>query len=234
MLARSTLCDGARAQPPPRMRSYYVAFAMLDACNSFYGNFVVEHNRTALCIYPLHLHQSAAQVFKAPFCTTKKSFQAVSVWTDMSVLVELSDASASHLAREKKVILERARLMCDADVCTGLVRVQNIAYEKHIVVRYTLNDWESFSDLSAEWEESVWENDRLETDKFRFSIPLPTGARTLRVRFAVSYDVAGINFWDNNETMNYELEAKRSWSHLAWSAVRLLAQSRVRDISNIL
>ena len=141
----------------------------------------------------------------------------------MSVLVKLSDASASHLAREKKVILERAQLMCDADVCTGLVRVQNIAYEKHVVVRYTLNDWESFSDLNAEWEESVWENDRLETDKFRFSIPLPTGARTLRVRFAVSYDVAGINFWDNNETMNYELEAKRSWIHLAWSAVRLLA-----------
>ena len=109
---------------------------MLDACSSFYGNFVVEHNRTALCIYPLHLHQSAAQVFKAPFCTRRKSFQAVSVWTDMSVLVELSDASASHLAREKKVILERARLMCDADVCTGLVRVQNIAYEKHVVVRY--------------------------------------------------------------------------------------------------
>ena len=148
--------------------------------------------------------------------------------------LELSDASASHLSYKKKVVLERAQLMCDADVFTGLVRVQNIAYEKQVVVRYTLNDWESFSDLKAEWEESVWANDRLEADKFRFSIPLPTGARTLRVRFAVSYDVAGLSFWDNNDTMDYELEAKRSWRQLAWSAVTLLAQSRVRGLSNVL
>lgn len=141
---------------------------------------------------------------------------------------------ATHLARQKKVVLERAQLKCDSDVVTGVVRVQNIAYEKHVVIRYTLNDWESFSDLKAEWDESVWENNRLETDRFSFTIPLPTSARSLRVQFAISYDVAGLNFWDNNDTMNYELEAKKSLRQCVWSAVRLLAQSRVPGLSNVL
>ena len=137
-------------------------------------------------------------------------------------LVELSNAAVSHLAREKKVVLERAEVMCHADLLTGVVRVQNIAYEKQIVVRYTFNNWETFADTKADWEESVWENNWPETDRFRFYIQLPAAGWSLRVRFAISYDVAGMNFWDNNAANDYELVAEKTWRQCVWSALRLV------------
>ena len=140
----------------------------------------------------------------------------------------LSNEEVTHLTRDRKVVLERAELMCDADLLTGIVRVQNIAYEKHVVIRYTLNDWETFSDLKAEWEESVWDNNWPETDRFRFKIPLPTSSWSLSVRFAISYDVAGMNFWDNNQTSNYELLAEKTWTQCVWSALRLVRRSLVK------
>ena len=139
--------------------------------------------------------------------------------------LELTESSTAHLARDRKVVLERAQLLCESDVLTGTVRVQNIAYEKHVVFRYTLNNWESFSDLRADWEESVWENGRRETDRFAFAITLPTGSWSLRVQFAVSYDVAGLNFWDNNGSRNYEFSAEKSWRQCVWSAVKLVQNS---------
>ena len=140
--------------------------------------------------------------------------------------LELPTGAAVHLARHRQVVLERAQVVCDSDILTGTVRVQNIAYEKLVVVRYTLDDWETFSDLAADWEESVWEEGRREWDKFSFAIPLPAGSWSLRVQLAISYDVAGLNFWDNNGARNYELTAEKSWRQCAWSAVRLV-QSHV-------
>lgn len=146
--------------------------------------------------------------------------------------LELSEKGAFHLARERKVVLESATLLCDSDLLTGVVRVQNIAYEKRVVVRYTLNNWESFSDLKAVWNESVWDEGRLETDRFSFSIPLPTGSVSLRVKFAISYDVAGFNFWDNNGWEDYELAVEKSWRQCVWSAVRLV-HNRVRGPAKV-
>ena len=137
---------------------------------------------------------------------------------------EISGDGITHLTLQKKVVLERAHLICDADLLTGIIRVQNLAYEKHIVIRFTFNDWESFSDVKANWEESVWENGHHwpETDRFRFSIKLPATSWSLCVRFAISYDVAGQNYWDNNLSSNYELTAEKTWRQCMWSAVRLV------------
>ena len=136
----------------------------------------------------------------------------------------LSNGEVTHLLRLRKVVLERAQMVCDSDLLTGVVRVQNTAYEKHVVIRYTLNDWETFSDLKADWEESVLENNRPETDRFRFNIRLPSTSWSLRVKFAISYDVAGMNFWDNNHSSDYELMADKTWTQCMWSAFRLLGR----------
>lgn len=145
-------------------------------------------------------------------------------------VVELSEPRVTHLARDRKVVLEHAQVACDSDLLTGVVRVQNIAYEKHVVVRYTFNDWETFGDTKADWEESVLENDWPETDRFRFNIKLPAAGWSLCVRFAISYDVAGMNFWDNNERDNYELSAEKTWRQCVWSALKLV-RSRVASTS---
>lgn len=144
--------------------------------------------------------------------------------------VTLCEKEITRLARERKVVLERAQFMCSEDRLTGIIRVQNIAYEKHVVIRYTLNNWETFSDLKANWEESIWENEWPETDRFRFNIPLPSSSWSFCVQFAISYDVAGLNFWDNNKTKNYELVEERTWRQCIWSAVRLV-QSHVAPVN---
>jgi hypothetical protein len=68
----------------------------------------------------------------------------------------------------------------------------------------------------------VWRNNWPKTDRFHFIISLPTSSWSLRVQFAVSYDVAGLNFWDNNYAENYELSAEKTWKECMWSAVRLV------------
>jgi len=90
----------------------------------------------------------------------------------------------------------------------GVVRVANIAYEKHVSVRYTMNGWLTFSDVHASY---VHGSSNGSTDQFRFSIALPNnfGIVGNAVEFSVKYDAGGGGdsvFWDSNYGANYRVE----------------------------
>ncbi|NWW55094.1 PPR3E phosphatase, partial [Pedionomus torquatus] len=101
--------------------------------------------------------------------------------------------------RQHKVRLEWVRV--EPAGLRGAVRVLNLAYEKAVSVRYTLDRWASCAEVPAAYQ-PAGPPDGL-TDRFAFLLPLGPAEPTLE--FAVRYRVAGAEYWDNNDGANYRL-----------------------------
>lgn len=107
---------------------------------------------------------------------------------------------------ERRVSLETC--LVTSSSIDGVVRVANLAYEKHVSVRYTMNGWLEYTDIPATY---VHGSSNGSTDQFRFSISLPNnfGVINNAVEFSVRYE-AGCGgasvFWDSNFGANYRVE----------------------------
>ncbi len=106
---------------------------------------------------------------------------------------------------EMKVLLEYVQ--ADEFSLSGVVRVLNMAFEKKVFMRYTLNNWTTFVDILAFY---VPHSSDGRTDTFSFKIITPTFLEfggTLQ--FAIKYCVVGGEFWDNNNGNNYRIRRHR-------------------------
>ncbi|XP_051727013.1 protein phosphatase 1 regulatory subunit 3E [Ctenopharyngodon idella] len=104
-----------------------------------------------------------------------------------------------------KVLLESVQ--ADEFSLSGIVRVLNLAFEKNVYLRYTLNNWTTFVDILASY---VPHSNDGQTDKFSFKIITPMFLEfggTLQ--FAIRYCVEGGEFWDNNNGSNYRVRRHR-------------------------
>lgn len=125
------------------------------------------------------------------------------------------------------VALERAQAV-DTSV-QGTVRVKNLAYEKLVTVRYTLDEWRSFVDVEGNYVEGSHDGD---SDCFSFSIFVSTAEEEVfvpgnKLHFAVRYTYGRDNDgtgWDNNDGSNYTFEChatsvpvtlNQSWVHFS-------------------
>ncbi|XP_075289828.1 protein phosphatase 1 regulatory subunit 3E [Opisthocomus hoazin] len=106
--------------------------------------------------------------------------------------------------RQHKVRLEWVR--DEPAGLRGAVRVLNLAYEKAVSVRYTLNRWASCAEVPAAYQPGG-PADGL-TDRFAFLLPLGAAAAEATLEFAVRYRVAGAEYWDNNDGANYRLRGR--------------------------
>ncbi|XP_054856899.1 protein phosphatase 1 regulatory subunit 3E-like [Eublepharis macularius] len=120
-----------------------------------------------------------------------------------------SSAGFLERVRQHKVKLESVRP--EASALRGAVRVLNLAYEKAVSVRYTLNRWASSNEVPAAYLPPPASGhaaaDGGLTDRFAFH--LPVGAGTTFLEFALRYRVAGTEYWDNNDGHNYKLRARQ-------------------------
>lgn len=106
---------------------------------------------------------------------------------------------------EVKVLLEYVQ--ADEFSLSGIVRVLNMAFEKKVYMRYTLNNWTTFMDILAFY---IPHSSDGRTDKFSFKIITPTFLEfggTLQ--FAIKYCVVAGEFWDNNNGNNYRVRRHR-------------------------
>jgi hypothetical protein len=83
----------------------------------------------------------------------------------------------------------------------GRVRVRNISYDKRVVARFSLDAWESTSEVVAVYFGSTpchqW-------DTFTFTIRLEDmNLRDRVLSLCVNYTSAGEVYWDNNNHQNY-------------------------------
>lgn len=86
----------------------------------------------------------------------------------------------------------------------GAIKVRNLAYDKHVFVRYTIDSWNTFQDLQANYMHGS-SNGR--TDSFSFEISLNEALENeCRLEMAFGYEVLGTRFWDNNHGDNYRVK----------------------------
>lgn len=128
-----------------------------------------------------------------------------------SVFMELQFTSPGTLpgfeekVREVKVMLES--IEADEFSLSGFVRVLNLAFEKSVSLRYSLNNWITFMDSLASYVPDSSDGD---TDRFCFKVVMPTYLQSGgTLQFAIKYCVGGQEYWDNNHGNNYKVRRHR-------------------------
>ena len=132
-----------------------------------------------------------------------------------STLME-EDGAFEQLLRSRMVLLEKCQLKCERDghAVEGDIAVANMDQITNIFVRHTSNGWDSFTDTTAHYVSSHFTSDGTPFDLFQFKLPFNInegdGAAknadwSCNMEFAISYQVANIEAWDNNNRENYQL-----------------------------
>ncbi|GLD63110.1 uncharacterized protein AKAME5_001475900, partial [Lates japonicus] len=100
--------------------------------------------------------------------------------------------------------LESIELLPGTTTLRGIIRVVNLCFSKSVYVRITLDCWNSYFDLLAEYVPGS--SDR-KTDRFTFKYTLipPFEREGTRVDFCLRYETSVGTFWANNKEMNYVL-----------------------------
>ncbi|CAL2041308.1 unnamed protein product [Caenorhabditis brenneri] len=83
----------------------------------------------------------------------------------------------------------------------GQVNLLNVAFDKVVVVRYTTNGWQTQDEIVASYSHRLFATDDI--DAFNFTIAIPVKLTEGKCEFCVQYQVAGEEFWDNNDGQNY-------------------------------
>nr|POE62275.1 protein phosphatase 1 regulatory subunit 3a [Quercus suber] len=114
--------------------------------------------------------------------------------------------------RARPVRVERIFLSPDKQTLIGTCAVQNIAFHKLVVARFTVDWWKTTSEVVAEYNNVTRSADHDGCDRFNFHIKLSDQAhiddKTLLL--CIRYNVGGQDFWDNNSGSNYQVEFVKS------------------------
>ncbi|KAK0551610.1 hypothetical protein OC846_003206 [Tilletia horrida] len=142
--------------------------------------------------------------------------------------------SSAKMSVDRKVFLERAYLSDDLRSVKGTVQVQNLAFEKWVAIRFTLDNWATVCEVSAEHSESIKGG---KSDRFTFSIKLnelliwTRGQSETKTMFlCIRFTAAGQEFWDNNEDNNYQLDFRK---RPALETVASSSKSRAESPSSV-
>ncbi|CAO3693884.1 unnamed protein product [Umbelopsis ramanniana] len=106
------------------------------------------------------------------------------------------------------ISVESIVLASDQKSLIGKCKVNNIAFNKQVTVRYTFNYWQDVTEVQAAYRESIGRESG-NTDRFMFNIPLNDRLEKSNqetMYFCLKYTVNGTDYWDSNEGLNYQLE----------------------------
>lgn len=115
--------------------------------------------------------------------------------------------------RSQFVKLERLQLSSDQKTLIGNVIVANLAFHKLVVARFTFDSWKTTSEIVADYNADVPKSSLDHGyDPFVFHIKLTDQADidTKTLLICIRYDVNGSNYWDNNNSMNYQVDFVKS------------------------
>ena len=114
----------------------------------------------------------------------------------MAIYKSLSDGAGIRMENIQLDFSDRSLALI------GRCRVANLAFEKHVVARYTTDGWHSFDEVDAVYCESIVSTKTW--DRFTFRIPLESKGQTIYL--ALHYMANAQDFWDNNNGRNYQLD----------------------------
>ncbi|KAM7245357.1 hypothetical protein CapIbe_003883 [Capra ibex] len=108
----------------------------------------------------------------------------------------------------QKAVLESTEYPPGSTSMKGIIRVLNISFEKLVYVRMSLDDWQSYYDILADYIPNSCDG---ETDQFSFKISLvpPYQKDGSKVEFCIRYETSVGTFWSNNNGTNYVLVCQK-------------------------
>ena len=112
------------------------------------------------------------------------------------------------------VKVEKVYLSTDTKVLIGSVAVRNISFHKFVVARFTLDYWKTTSEVVAEYNNDVRKKYASDGyDRFNFNIKLEDQANLEQksMFFCVRYNVNGAEYWDNNGSLNYQVDFAKKY-----------------------
>ncbi|KAK3322768.1 putative phosphatase regulatory subunit-domain-containing protein [Apodospora peruviana] len=110
------------------------------------------------------------------------------------------------------VRLERVWLSSDQKSLIGSVAVANLAFQKYVVCRFTLDYWKTTSEVAAEYVAEIQPREGpISYDRFQFTIKLSDMANleSKTLYFCIRYNVTGQEHWDNNTGMNFQVDFRK-------------------------
>ena len=110
------------------------------------------------------------------------------------------------------VRVDRVFLSADNKNLIGSVSVANLAFNKWVVARFTLDYWKTTSEVVAEFNNDVRQPKHTDgRDRFNFSIKLADLANleAKTMFFCVKYSVNGQEIWDNNNSTNFQVDFRK-------------------------
>lgn len=115
---------------------------------------------------------------------------------------------------DHEVYVESIFLSTDKNTLLGHIAVKNIAFEKYVNIKYSIDDWKTVTVVAAEYNDDVRRKRRQQGyDRFTFAINMgdfPQHAiKTKSIFFCVGYWTNGQEFWDNNNGRNYQVDFTR-------------------------
>jgi hypothetical protein len=114
--------------------------------------------------------------------------------------------------RAQPVQLERVWLSTDQKCLIGSVAVANLAFQKYVTCRFTLDYWKTTSEVAAEYVAEIRPAEKpVGRDRFNFTIKLSDLANleSKTLYFCIRYNVKGQEHWDNNSGMNFQADFRK-------------------------
>lgn len=118
-------------------------------------------------------------------------------------------SSQSYERQTAPVRVERIALASDNQTLVGNIACVNISFQKLVVARFTLDYWKTTSEVVAEFNHDVRKKQADDGyDRFNFNIKLADQANleSKTLLLCVRYQTNGQEFWDNNSSMNYQVD----------------------------
>ncbi|KAK9340439.1 putative phosphatase regulatory subunit-domain-containing protein [Lipomyces starkeyi] len=120
-----------------------------------------------------------------------------------------------HPNENAVVFVERVFLSADQRSLLGHVAVKNLAFMKWVAAKFTVDYWKTVSEVGADFTDVL--PGRLPRppqgyDRFTFSIKLQDFSKLEHktLFFCVRYNVNGEEYWDSNNSHNYQVEFRRT------------------------
>ena len=110
--------------------------------------------------------------------------------------------------RLKPIRVERIFLSSDKQMLIGTCTVQTIAFREVVVARFTLDYWETISEVTAEYTDDRRQSASDGCDHFNFWIKLSDCANidNKTLLLCVRYSADGKEFWDNKDNIDYQVD----------------------------
>lgn len=139
-------------------------------------------------------------------------------------LLNFGNMSYDDRIHHKKapVFLERIYISVDRKYLLGHIAVENVTFQKNVTLRYTVDDWCTIIEIPTTYSPdrpNVLKQNNY--DRFTFKVTLESLFNSFRVReqnntplihqenkysLCVRYVTEDHEYWDNNESKNYELK----------------------------